>query len=118
LHQLRGRVGRGSTESFCFLLSEADSETARERLMTLTQTNDGFAIAEKDLSMRGPGEFLGQRQHGMNELAAAKLAGNMAALNDARAAADALLAQDMPGTAPLLARAQALLEARGGIAPN
>ncbi|MGN0800108.1 MAG: ATP-dependent DNA helicase RecG [Christensenellales bacterium] len=118
LHQLRGRVGRGSTESFCFLLSEADSETARERLMTLTQTNDGFAIAEKDLSMRGPGEFLGQRQHGMNELAAAKLAGNMAALNDARAAADALLAQDMPGAAPLLARAQALLEARGGIAPN
>ena len=78
-------VGRGSTESFCFLLSEADSETARERLMTLTQTNDGFAIAEKDLFMRGPGEFLGQRQHGMNELAAAKLAGNMAALNDARA---------------------------------
>ena len=54
----------------------------------------------------------------MNELAAAKLAGNMAALNDARAAADALLAQDMPGAAPLLARAQVLLEARGGIAPN
>ena len=118
LHQLRGRVGRGSTESFCFLLSEAEKETARERLMTLTQTNDGFAIAEKDLFMRGPGEFLGQRQHGMNELAAAKLAGNMAALNDARAAADALLAQDMPGAAQLLARAKALLEARGGIAPH
>lgn len=119
LHQLRGRVGRGSAESFCFLLSDADSDAARERLAALTRTNDGFAIAEKDLMMRGPGEFLGQRQHGLGELAAAKLAGDMAALNNARAAADALLAQETPECAPLLMRARALLAARGGeIAPN
>ncbi|MBS1481483.1 MAG: ATP-dependent DNA helicase RecG, partial [Christensenellaceae bacterium] len=119
LHQLRGRVGRGSEESFCFLLSEAGSEAAHERLMTLTETNDGFAIAEKDLMMRGPGEFLGQRQHGLSELAAAKLAGDMTALNNARAAADALVAENSVEGAPLLARARALLASRGGeIAPN
>ncbi|MGI6233788.1 MAG: ATP-dependent DNA helicase RecG [Christensenellales bacterium] len=59
LHQLRGRVGRGSKESWCFLLGEPN-----ERLQTLTQTNDGFKIAQKDLDLRGPGEFLGTRQHG------------------------------------------------------
>ncbi len=59
LHQLRGRVGRGEKESWCFLLGEAN-----ERLETLTRTNDGFMIAEKDLELRGPGEFLGTRQHG------------------------------------------------------
>lgn len=59
LHQLRGRVGRGSKESWCFLLGEPN-----ERLLTLTQTNDGFEIAQKDLELRGPGEFLGTRQHG------------------------------------------------------
>ena len=64
LHQLRGRVGRGSEESFCFLLSEAGSEAAHERLMTLTETNDGFAIAEKDLMMRTIRHrcFYGQRK--------------------------------------------------------
>lgn len=59
LHQLRGRVGRGSKESWCFLMGEAN-----ERLKTLCQTNDGFVIAEKDLELRGPGDFLGTRQHG------------------------------------------------------
>ena len=119
LHQLRGRVGRGSAESFCFLLAQTDSAAARARLMTLTQTNDGFAIAEQDLMLRGPGEFLGQRQHGMDAFAAAKLAGDMAALNNARAAADALLAAQTPECAPLLARARALLKTRAGeVAPN
>lgn len=119
LHQLRGRVGRGSAESFCFLLAQTDSAAARARLMTLTQTNDGFAIAEQDLMLRGPGEFLGQRQHGMDAFAAAKLAGDMAALNNARAAADMLLAAQPPECAPMLARARALIDARRGeIAPN
>ena len=119
LHQLRGRVGRGSAESFCFLLAQTDSAAARARLMTLTQTNDGFAIAEQDLMLRGPGEFLGQRQHGMDAFAAAKLAGDMAALNNARAAADMLLAAQPPECAPMLARARALLKTRAGeVAPN
>lgn len=64
LHQLRGRVGRGSEKSYCFLLMGAESETARERLTTLKNNTDGFKIAEKDLEMRGSGDFFGTRQSG------------------------------------------------------
>lgn len=64
LHQLRGRVGRGTEKSYCFLLSETESETAKERLCTFKNTTDGFKIAEKDLEMRGGGDFLGTRQSG------------------------------------------------------
>ena len=64
LHQLRGRVGRGAEKSYCFLLTGSDSETARERLLTLKNNTDGFKIAEKDLEMRGSGDFLGTRQSG------------------------------------------------------
>ena len=117
LHQL-GAVGRGSAESFCFLLAQTDSAAARARLMTLTQTNDGFAIAEQDLMLRGPGEFLGQRQHGMDAFAAAKLAGDMAALNNARAAADACLPHS-PRMRAAASAGTALLKTRAGeVAPN
>ena len=64
LHQLRGRVGRGSEKSYCFLLTGGDSDTARERLLTLKNNTDGFKIAEKDLEMRGSGDFFGTRQSG------------------------------------------------------
>ena len=64
LHQLRGRVGRGSEKSYCFLLMGAESETAKERLLTLKNNTDGFKIAEKDLEMRGGGDFMGTRQSG------------------------------------------------------
>lgn len=64
LHQLRGRVGRGAEKSYCFLLMGADGETARERLLTLKNESDGFKIAEKDLEMRGSGDFFGTRQSG------------------------------------------------------
>ena len=64
LHQLRGRVGRGAEKSYCFLLMGTDGETARERLMTLKENTDGFKIAEKDLEMRGSGDFFGTRQSG------------------------------------------------------
>ena len=65
LHQLRGRVGRGEHRSLCFLLaSYAQGDQARERLRVMEETNDGFRIAEKDLELRGPGEFLGTRQSG------------------------------------------------------
>ena len=64
LHQLRGRVGRGSEKSYCFLLVGSDSETARERLSVLKSTTDGFKLAEKDLELRGGGDFLGTRQSG------------------------------------------------------
>lgn len=64
LHQLRGRVGRGAEKSYCFLLMGSDGETARERLLTLKNNTDGFKIAEKDLEMRGSGDFFGTRQSG------------------------------------------------------
>ena len=64
LHQLRGRVGRGSQKSYCFLLMGSESQTAQERLLTLKNNQDGFKIAEKDLEMRGSGDFFGTRQSG------------------------------------------------------
>ena len=64
LHQLRGRVGRGSEQSYCFLIADISTEEARKRLEVMVETNDGFKIASEDLNIRGPGEFFGVRQHG------------------------------------------------------
>jgi len=64
LHQLRGRVGRGQEESFCFLYSDTDEEVALQRLRVIKENNDGFKIAEYDFNMRGGGDFLGTRQSG------------------------------------------------------
>ena len=77
LHQLRGRVGRGSAQSWCFLLADAN-----ERLKTLTLTNDGFEIAKKDLQLRGPGEFFGTRQHGAPALPGITLDGDVLLLEE------------------------------------
>lgn len=68
LHQLRGRVGRNSLQSYCVLITASRSQETRERLKIMTETNDGFVIAEKDLQLRGPGEFLGTRQSGLPDL--------------------------------------------------
>lgn len=109
LHQLRGRVGRGNKESFCFLLSGSGSQLAMERLDILCKTADGFKIAQRDLELRGPGELLGSRQHGDDGLTAAMLAGNMKAFNMAKAVADKLLAANDEND-PLIKRAMALAE--------
>lgn len=93
LHQLRGRVGRGGRESYCFLLSLNNSPSVMERINTLVSTNDGFEIAEKDLEVRGPGELLGQRQHGLSEFAAARLSTDMDTLYQARNEAIRLIAE-------------------------
>ena len=94
LHQLRGRVGRGSAKSWCILLSDSENEDTRRRLRVLTETNDGFKISEEDLKLRGPGDFFGQRQHGLPTLKAADLSCDMRLLDEAQMAACALLAQD------------------------
>jgi ATP-dependent DNA helicase RecG len=73
LHQFRGRVGRGQHQSYCILVAESGSAVAEERLQALEQTNDGFVLAEKDLEIRGPGQFFGRRQSGLPELKMASL---------------------------------------------
>lgn len=103
LHQLRGRVGRGSRQSFCVFYGADKGADARERLRTLVHTSDGFAIAQKDLEMRGAGDFFGTRQHGLPPLKLADLAGDARLLEQAQQAADALMARDPQlQTAPLL----------------
>jgi ATP-dependent DNA helicase RecG len=94
LHQLRGRVGRGSWQSYCVLISDNRSEETRQRLKVMTQTCDGFKIAEEDLRLRGPGDFFGVRQHGLPGLKIADLGCGTELLQEAQAAADALLAED------------------------
>jgi len=104
LHQLRGRVGRGSRQSYCFLMHRAKTETARERLQTLCRTNDGFQIAETDLRLRGPGDFFGRRQSGLPGFAIADLATDMNILEAAQQSAQALLRENPAlRSAPLLA---------------
>ena len=100
LHQLRGRIGRGPFQSYCVLVSDAHTEEARARLKVLCDTADGFQIAEADLRQRGPGDFFGNRQHGLPALHIADLGTNMTAVNDARDAARAVLAADPALSAP------------------
>lgn len=94
LHQLRGRVGRGQHKSYCILVSDNKNEETRQRLKVMTGTNDGFRIAEEDLRLRGPGDFFGQRQHGLPALKVADLSCDMALLKEAQTAAEALLGRD------------------------
>ena len=103
LHQLRGRVGRSSTQSSCLLVYYPPlSETASKRLSVLRETNDGFVIAEEDLSLRGPGEFLGQRQSGVPEFVLADLAVHRDLLAMARTEAHTMLAANASSDINLL----------------
>jgi ATP-dependent DNA helicase RecG len=94
LHQLRGRVGRGSEKSYCVLISDSKSELANSRLETLAQEHDGFRIAELDLTLRGPGDLFGVRQHGLPDLKIADPARHMEILTKANNDAKALLYSD------------------------
>ena len=91
LHQLRGRVGRGSEQSYCILLAEPKSETGKERMKIMTETNDGFVLSEKDLELRGPGDFFGKKQSGLPEFKVADMVHDFAALETARADAAILV---------------------------
>lgn len=107
LHQLRGRVGRGAAESWCFLVSDNASESVQKRLKFLCSTSDGFAVAQYDLETRGPGDFFGNRQHGLPTLQIADLINDTRTLHAAQSEAVALLAED-----PLLERPEHALLAR------
>ena len=117
LHQLRGRVGRGKHQSYCVLMTSTHSAESRERLRVLAKTADGFRIAEEDLKLRGPGDFFGQRQHGLPQLGIADLAGDMRVLKEAQQAAQVLLEADpglsRPEHAPLLGRVRRLFAQHG-----
>ncbi|HEY9784456.1 MAG TPA: ATP-dependent DNA helicase RecG [Candidatus Obscuribacterales bacterium] len=94
LHQLRGRVGRGAEQSYCFLIADCKSEQTRQRLEIMTQTNDGFVVAERDLEIRGPGEFLGYRQSGLPDMILTDLVQDTKILEEARKAAINLIKRD------------------------
>ncbi len=94
LHQLRGRVGRGSAKSYCVLLSDAEGDAAKQRLEALCKTADGFAVADADLRLRGPGDFFGARQHGLPQLHIADLLQDMDTLREAKEASQRVIADD------------------------
>jgi ATP-dependent DNA helicase RecG len=116
LHQLRGRVGRSSEQSYCYLVSDSQAEATINRLNIMTETNDGFVIAEKDLEIRGPGEFLGYKQSGLPDLVLADLVKDVKVLEDARNTAISIIKEDptldgYPSLLKLLQRMQKSVEA-------
>lgn len=94
LHQLRGRVGRGETQSYCLLIGDPKTEDGAARLTTMAQTTDGFLIAEEDLKLRGPGDFYGTRQSGLQVLPFVDVVRDVPVLKEAREEAFAVLAED------------------------
>ena len=94
LHQLRGRVGRGSEKSYCVLFCGSFSDEIKQRMQIMTKSNDGFKISEKDLALRGPGDFFGTRQHGALHFKIADLANDLTVLKDSGIAAQKLLEDD------------------------
>ena len=106
LHQLRGRVGRGSVQSYCILISDTQNPDTKQRLQVLHQTNDGFKVAEYDLKARGPGDFLGKRQHGLPQLKIADLSSSMDTMEQVQQAAQQIHEH------PLSAGEKALLQQR------
>ena len=112
LHQLRGRVGRGSAQSYCVLVSGTGNEETKKRLQAPCRTTDGFRIAEEDLALRGPGDFFGSRQHGLPLLKVAGLQMDLPTLQEAQRAAASVIRDahsfEQPELAALRARVDAL----------
>ena len=119
LHQLRGRVGRGAAESWCFLVSDNAGENVQKRLKFLCSTSDGFAVAQYDLETRGPGDFFGSRQHGLPTLQIADLMNDTRTLHAAQSEAAILLAEDplltQPEHALLAQQVQQMFEKAGAM---
>ena len=114
LHQLRGRVGRGTETSYCILISDGGNEVTDSRLRAMTQTTNGFEIAEMDLELRGPGEFFGTRQHGLPEFKLADVTNEMALLQQAKDDASDVLSVDPRLTDPVHQHLRAALRAQLG----
>lgn len=119
LHQLRGRVGRGKHPSTCILVSDAQNQQTIARLKIMTKTNNGFEIADEDLKLRGPGDFFGNRQHGLPELKIADLYNDSEILHQTQAAAKELLKSDpdlsLPAHAGLRSESEKLFANMGTI---
>ena len=94
LHQLRGRVGRGEYKSYCILKYNGGTDIVRQRMETMTKTDNGFTIAEKDLQLRGSGEFFGTKQHGLPEFKIANLFQDMEELKEVQALAISIINKD------------------------
>ena len=94
LHQLRGRVGRGKHKSYCILIYNSKTEVCKERMAIMEETTDGFKISQKDLEIRGPGEFFGTRQHGLPELKVANIFKHIKILKQAQLEARYIIGQD------------------------
>ena len=112
LHQLRGRVGRGKSKSYCVLFSSNHNQETLKRLKALCKTNDGFEISREDLALRGPGDFFGTRQHGLPAFKVGSLELDMQTLQDAQAAAAEFVSSEelpaRPEYQPLMERIRAL----------
>ena len=122
LHQLRGRVGRGQHKSYCVLVSDNKGEENKARLKIMSSTNDGFAIAEEDLRLRGPGDFFGSRQHGLPEMKIADMLEDRSTLEETQRAAREIIAHDpelsSPESAALKNEIQRLFNAVGSAGMN
>ncbi len=115
LHQLRGRVGRGAEQSYCVLLADPKTEEGKERMQTMTETNDGFVLAEKDLELRGAGDFFGKKQSGLPEFKVADPVHDYRALETARKDAEMLLESNHFWEDPEYAILRAQLEESGAL---
>lgn len=100
LHQLRGRVGRGGHQSYCVLIADPKSEVGQERMRIMTETEDGFELSQRDLELRGPGDFFGTKQSGLPEFKLADMANDYAVLEQARDDAAALIRSETFWTSP------------------
>lgn len=118
LHQLRGRVGRGKHKSYCILFNQGEGCISEQRLQTMCKTNNGFVIAETDLKLRGPGDFLGARQHGLPEMKIADIVDDVDILSQVRKAAECTISNDpeldRPEHSALKSRVEMLLQSYAG----
>jgi len=109
LHQLRGRVGRGTEKSYCVLISDTTTEVGLKRMQIMKTSTDGFVVSQKDLELRGSGQFFGTRQHGLPELKVANLFSDVQILKSAQnAASDVMLNDELE--APYMSKVKARIE--------